>query len=55
MYLLIDRESGTLVVHSEPDKGRYRQQHSYDYGDSAVLPHPVSITPDTEELTNHAR
>ncbi|MBV7245285.1 Uma2 family endonuclease [Streptomyces sp. MW-W600-10] len=55
VYLLIDRESGTLLVHSEPDKGRYRQQHSYDYGDAAVLPHPVDITLDTEELKDYAR
>ncbi|PCG83988.1 hypothetical protein CIB93_21415 [Streptomyces sp. WZ.A104] len=55
VYLLIDRESGTLLVHSEPDKGRYRQQHSYDYGDAAVLPRPVSITLDTEELKDYAR
>lgn len=55
VYLLIDRESGTLVVHSEPDKGRYRQQHSYDYGDAVPLPGPVDITLDTEELKNYAR
>ncbi|MEU9930705.1 Uma2 family endonuclease [Streptomyces anulatus] len=55
VYLLIDRESGTLVVHSEPAKGRYRQQLSYDYGDSVPLPGPVDITLDTEELKNYAR
>ncbi|WP_405507950.1 Uma2 family endonuclease [Streptomyces cyaneofuscatus] len=55
VYLLIDRESGTLVVHSEPDKGRYRQQLSYDYGDTVVLPQPVDITLDTDELKDYAR
>ncbi|MGW9303452.1 Uma2 family endonuclease [Streptomyces cyaneofuscatus] len=55
VYLLIDRESGTLVVHSEPDKGRYRQQLSYDYGDTVVLPQPVNITLDTDELKDYAR
>ncbi|MEU4177556.1 Uma2 family endonuclease [Streptomyces sp. NPDC026589] len=55
VYLLIDRESGTLVVHSEPVKGRYRQQHSYDYGDAVPLPGPVDITLDTEELKDYAR
>lgn len=55
VYLLIDRESDTLVVHSEPDKGRYRQQHSYDYGDAVPLPGPVEITLDTEELKDYAR
>ncbi|MFY0510136.1 Uma2 family endonuclease [Streptomyces anulatus] len=53
VYLLVDRD--TLVVHSEPDKGRYRQQHSYDYGDAVPLPGPVDITLDTEELKNYAR
>jgi len=43
------------VVHSEPDKRRYRQQHSYDYGDTVALPHPVSITLDTEELKDYSR
>lgn len=55
VYLLIDRESDTLVVHSEPDKGRYRQQLSYDYGDAVPLPGPVDITLDTEELKGYAR
>ncbi|MFD8064041.1 Uma2 family endonuclease [Streptomyces cyaneofuscatus] len=55
VYLLTDRESGTLVVHSEPDKGRYRQRLSYDYGDTVALPHPVDITLDTEELKDYAR
>lgn len=50
VYLLIDRERGTLVVHSEPDKGRYRQQHAYDYGDAVALPSPVDITLGAEEL-----
>ncbi|MEI5035973.1 Uma2 family endonuclease [Streptomyces sp. S1A(2023)] len=55
VYLLVDRDHGTLVVHSEPDKGRYRQQHSYDYGDAVPLPGPVDITLDTEELKDYAR
>ncbi|MFD0420748.1 Uma2 family endonuclease [Streptomyces parvus] len=55
VYLLIDRESDTLLVHSEPDKGRYRQQHSYDHGDAVTLPHPVSITLGTEELKDYVR
>lgn len=55
VYLLIDRDHDTLVVHSEPDKGRYPQQHSYDYGDAVPLPGPVDITLDTEELKDYAR
>ncbi|WP_411079700.1 Uma2 family endonuclease [Streptomyces sp. cmx-18-6] len=55
VYLLIDRDHDCLVVYSEPERGRYRQQHSYDYGDSVTLPAPVSITLDTEELKEYAR
>ncbi|MEU2571856.1 Uma2 family endonuclease [Streptomyces anulatus] len=57
VYLLVDRDHDhdTLVVHSEPDRGRYRQQHSYDYGDAVPLPGPVDITLDTEELKDYAR
>lgn len=53
VYLLIDRDDDTLVVHSEPDKGRYRQRTTYVYGDTVPLPGPVDITLETEELKNY--
>ncbi|KAB2589476.1 Uma2 family endonuclease [Streptomyces arboris] len=53
LRLLIDHRSGTLAVHSEPGPVRYRHQRLYDVGDAVTLPHPVSITLDTEELTNY--
>ncbi|MCX4675261.1 Uma2 family endonuclease [Streptomyces sp. NBC_01433] len=55
VYLLIDRDNDTLVVHSEPEKGRYRQQTTYGYGDTVALPAPVDVTLDTEELKDYAR
>ncbi|MFC8724225.1 Uma2 family endonuclease [Streptomyces bacillaris] len=53
VYLLVDRDDNTLVVHSEPEKGRYRRQTTYAYGDSVHLPGPVDITLDSEELKNY--
>ncbi|WP_326678839.1 Uma2 family endonuclease [Streptomyces sp. NBC_01237] len=55
VHLLIDRDNDTLVVHSEPEKGRYRQQTTYGYGDTVTLPAPVDVTLDTEELKDYAR
>lgn len=53
LRLLIDHRSGTFAVRSEPDPVHYRHQRHYDIGESATLPHPVSITLDTEELENY--
>ncbi|MBM7058765.1 Uma2 family endonuclease [Streptomyces durocortorensis] len=55
VYLLIDRDHDALVVYSEPEKGRYRQRTTYEYGKAAALPHPVDITLDTEDLKDYAR
>ncbi|MEW1580032.1 Uma2 family endonuclease [Streptomyces microflavus] len=53
LRLLIDRRSGTFAVRSEPDSVRYRHQRLYDFGEAVALPHPVSITLNTEELKNY--
>lgn len=55
VHLLIDRDHETLVVYSEPEKGRYRQRTTYGYGDTVPVPGPVDITLDTEELKGYAR
>ncbi|MEV4875971.1 Uma2 family endonuclease [Streptomyces cyaneofuscatus] len=55
LRLLIDRRSGTFAVRSRPDSARYRHQRLYDVGEAVALPHPVSITLDTEELKNYTR
>lgn len=57
VYLLIDRDSCTVVVHSDPDldSGRYLDVHSVGFGAQVKLPDPVGITLDTEELKNYVR
>jgi Uma2 family endonuclease len=54
VYLLIDRDSDTLTVFSEPREGTYRQRPSYPYGATVRLPAPVGITLDTEKLKDYA-
>ncbi|MEU0358505.1 Uma2 family endonuclease [Streptomyces cyaneofuscatus] len=50
-----DGDHDTLVVYSEPEKGRYRRRTTYGYGDTVPLPDPVDITLESEELKNYAR
>lgn len=51
IYLLIDREAGKVVVHSQPDEdGYYQDTHSYAFGREVTLPEPVGITLDTTPL-----
>ncbi|MEV6050322.1 Uma2 family endonuclease [Streptomyces sp. NPDC052107] len=52
--LLIDRDNDTLVVHSEPQDGRYQQSPSYRWGVAVALPSPVNVTLDTEDLKDYA-
>ncbi|MGA6155512.1 Uma2 family endonuclease [Stenotrophomonas sp. NPDC087984] len=54
VYLLVDRDECTLVVHSEPQRGRYRMRRVWTYGEAVELPDPVGITLDTEELKDYA-
>ncbi|MGW0335868.1 Uma2 family endonuclease [Streptomyces sp. NPDC003011] len=51
VYLLIDREHASVVVHSKPDpKDGYRDIHTVKIGDEVTLPEPVAITLDTGQL-----
>ncbi|MFD8219566.1 Uma2 family endonuclease [Streptomyces sp. NPDC059697] len=54
IYLLIDRDNDTLVVHSDLKNGAYRQSPSYPYGAVVELPTPVNITLETEKLKDYA-
>ncbi|MFI2368247.1 Uma2 family endonuclease [Streptomyces sp. NPDC018833] len=54
VYLLIDRDSDTLVVHSEPKDGIYHLVRTYSYGETVELPDPVNITLGTEKLKNYS-
>ncbi|MFP8961238.1 Uma2 family endonuclease [Streptomyces nanhaiensis] len=51
VYLLVDRERHELVVHSNPEKGRYRDVHTTaGLGEELRLPDPVGIVLETGEL-----
>ncbi|WP_079084904.1 Uma2 family endonuclease [Streptomyces dysideae] len=54
VYLLIDRDNDTLVVHGNPRGGIYQRRPSYSYGATIELPAPVNITLDTEKLKDYA-
>lgn len=57
VYLLIDRDSCTVVVHTNPDpkRGRYNNTRLRPFGETVTLPAPVAITLDTEILKNYVR
>ena len=57
LYLLIDRDSCTLTVHSSPDRkvGGYRDIHTAKFGEKVALPDPIGIELDTEILKNYVR
>ncbi|MER5291493.1 Uma2 family endonuclease [Streptomyces pharetrae] len=50
VYLLIDRDDGTVTVFSDPEDGRYRLQLNKLFGATVELPDPVDITLDTDPL-----
>ncbi|MBK6019429.1 Uma2 family endonuclease [Streptomyces sp. MBT53] len=50
VYLLIDRDDGSVTVFTEPEDGRYRQQVNRPFGATVKLPDPVNIALDTEFL-----
>ncbi|MEV7122688.1 Uma2 family endonuclease [Kitasatospora griseola] len=55
VYLLIDRDAGSVTVHSEPEDGRYESVVTLAYGHEVVLPDPVGVTLNTEELKRYSR
>ncbi|MGH4028343.1 Uma2 family endonuclease [Actinomycetota bacterium Odt1-20B] len=55
VYLLVDRETCEIKVHSQPDGGRYEQVMTLPFGKDVTLPDPVGITLDTEPLKNWVR
>lgn len=57
LYLLIDRDSCTVTVHSSPDPlvGGYRDIHTAKFGEKVCLPGPMDIELDTEILKNYVR
>ncbi|WP_215456712.1 Uma2 family endonuclease [Streptomyces sp. ATCC 21386] len=57
LYLLIDRDSCTVTVHSSPDPlvGGYRDIHTAKFGEEVCLPGPMDIELDTEILKSYVR
>ncbi|NGO13322.1 Uma2 family endonuclease [Streptomyces sp. HC44] len=55
VYLLIDRDTCEIKVHSLPDGVRYEQVQTLPFGKEVTLPDPVGITLDTEPLKNWVR
>ncbi|MEU1178151.1 Uma2 family endonuclease [Streptomyces sp. NPDC005820] len=54
VYLLIDRDSLTLTVFSEPEEGRYQRSPSYSWGSTVELPSPLNMPLDTDLLRQYA-
>jgi len=51
VHLLVDRDGHELVVHSHPERGRYRDVHrTAGLGEELLLPEPVGVRLDTEAL-----
>ncbi|MEV8451266.1 Uma2 family endonuclease [Streptomyces sp. NPDC052095] len=55
VYLLIDRGTCEVKVHSQPDGVRYECVVTVPYGKTVELPDPVGIELDTEPLKNWVR
>ncbi|MFF3730060.1 Uma2 family endonuclease [Streptomyces sp. NPDC002476] len=55
VYLLIDRDTCEVKVHSEPDGVRYERVVTVPYGKTVELPDPVGIELDTEPLKDWVR
>ncbi|MER8067482.1 Uma2 family endonuclease [Streptomyces sp. NPDC094034] len=55
VYLLIDRDAEEMVLYTDPRKGKYQTRTTRPYGATVKLPHPVSITLETEKLKDYTR
>ncbi|WP_030899429.1 Uma2 family endonuclease [Streptomyces sp. NRRL F-5126] len=55
VYLLVDRDTHEVLVHSEPDGTRYESVRIVPFGKDVTLPDPVGITLDTEPLKEWVR
>ncbi|MFJ2608665.1 Uma2 family endonuclease [Streptomyces sp. NPDC087425] len=54
LYLLIDRDAGTVKLYSDPDEGvGYRDSRTVLFGAELLLPDPVGILLDTERLKQY--
>lgn len=54
VYLLVDRNAGSVTVHADPEGGSYRSITTRPFGAVVELPDPVGITLETEKLKDFA-
>ncbi|WP_435134115.1 Uma2 family endonuclease [Actinacidiphila sp. bgisy144] len=54
VYLLIDRDARATKVYSEPAAGEYHEQYLIPFGKVVLLPEPVGIKLDTQQLLTWA-
>ncbi|MFD7709610.1 Uma2 family endonuclease [Streptomyces sp. NPDC059785] len=50
LYLLVDRESSSITLFSDPEKDDYRQHCTLPFGKPLVLPEPFAFDLDTSEF-----
>lgn len=50
VYLLVDRDTREVVVHSEPVGGKYTDVHTVAFGGRVALPEPAGLLLDTQKL-----
>ncbi|MFK0227851.1 Uma2 family endonuclease [Streptomyces sp. NPDC090303] len=55
VYLLVDRTTCEVKVHSQPDGERYEMVVTVPFGKTVTLPEPVGMELDTEPLKNWVR
>ncbi|MCU1648346.1 MAG: hypothetical protein JWN03_8621 [Nocardia sp.] len=55
IYLLIDRDTCEIIVHSDPRESRYARVLTVPFGATVQLPDPVNITLNTEPLKDWVR
>lgn len=55
VYLPVDREARAVTVFSEPEHGAYTSAVTLSCGCAVVLPDPVGVTLEAEELKAYVR
>ncbi|MEU7097221.1 Uma2 family endonuclease [Streptomyces longwoodensis] len=50
LYLLVDRESSSLTLFSDPEKDDYREHCTRPFGKQITLPQPFAFALDTSDL-----
>jgi Uma2 family endonuclease len=54
VYLLVDRDTREVTVHSRPEEGAYGLRLTVPFGKTVPLPEPVGFELDTQQLLSWA-